>query len=148
MLANKSSSTLYKTVMMAQTQMRFFGVLPKLPKVELTMRTPYKTFFANFNQFTRIYVHTQKGLIAIGNRSIPRIYLLPPGELTVKNIQDGKIINQFDDIHYDFGMKFHIKILFIGDGKFTNSDSGLFIHTGGWLFVHEYLFKVLVYHLF
>jgi len=90
MLANKGSSTLYKTVMMAQTQMRFFGVLPKLPKVELTMRTPYKTFFENFNQFTRIYVHTQKGLIAIGNRSIPRIYLLPPGELTVKNIQDGK----------------------------------------------------------
>ncbi|CDW81093.1 UNKNOWN [Stylonychia lemnae] len=112
MLANKSSSTLYKTVMMAQTQMRFFGVLPKLPKVELTMRTPYRTFFDSFNQFTRIYVHTQKGLIAIGNRSIPRIYLLPPGELTVKNIQSG-------------------------DGNFSKSDSGLFIHTGGWLFVHD-----------
>ncbi len=75
---------------MAQTQMRFFGVLPKLPKVELTMRTPYRTFFENFNGFTRIYVHTQKGMMAIGNRSIPRVYLLPPGELNVKNIQAGK----------------------------------------------------------
>lgn len=90
MLASKSSSTVFKNMMMAQTQMRFFGVLPKLPRVELTMRTPYRTFFENFNNFTRIYVHTNKGLIAIGNRSIPRIYLLPPGELTVKNIQAGK----------------------------------------------------------
>lgn len=90
MLANKGTSAIFRNMMMANTQMRFFGVLPKLPKVELTMRTPYKTFFENFNGFTRVYVHTQKGLIAIGNRSIPRIYLLPPGELTVKNIQSGK----------------------------------------------------------
>ena len=70
-------------------QFRFFGILPKLPKVELTMRTPYRTFFHNFQNFTRLYVQTQKGLIAIGNRSIPRVYLLPPGELTVKGIQPG-----------------------------------------------------------
>ena len=91
MLANKGASAVFKNMMMTQTHMRFFGVLPKLPKVELTMRTPYKTFFNNFNNFTRIYVHTQKGLIAIGNKSIPRVYLLPPGELTVKNIQAGKL---------------------------------------------------------
>lgn len=90
MLATKGTSAVFRNMMMANTQMRFFGVLPKLPKVELTMRTPYKTFFENFNSFTRIYVHTQKGIIAIGNRSIPRIYLLPPGELTVKNISAGK----------------------------------------------------------
>ena len=70
--------------------MRFFGVLPKLPKVELTMRTPYRTIFDNFNSFTRVYVNTSKGLMAIGNRSIPRIYLLPPGEIAVKNITEGK----------------------------------------------------------
>lgn len=92
MLASKSSSTVFKNMMMAQTQMRFFGVLPKLPRVELTMRTPYRTFFENFNNFTRVYVHTNKGLIAIGNRSIPRVYLLPPGELSVKNIQAGKLL--------------------------------------------------------
>ena len=58
MLASKSSKTVFKSIEMAQTQFRFFGVLPKLPKVELTMRTPYRTFFENFNGFTRIYVHT------------------------------------------------------------------------------------------
>ena len=91
MLANKGSTMIFRNMMMAQTSVRYFGVLPKLPKVELTMRTPYRTFFNNFNNFTRIYVHTQKGLIAIGNKSIPRIYLLPPGELTVKNIMPGKL---------------------------------------------------------
>lgn len=25
----------------------------------------------------------------------------------------------------------------IGDGNFAKNDSGLFIHTGGWLFVHD-----------
>lgn len=113
MFASKTTAnTVYRQMMMTQTQMRFFGVLPKLPKVELTMRTPYRTFFDNFNNFTRVYVQTTKGLIAIGNRSIPRVYLLPPGEINVKNIQ-------------------------AGDGNFAKSDSGLFIHTGGWLFVHD-----------
>lgn len=102
----------YRQMLLTQTHQRFFGVLPKLPKVELTMRTPYRTFFENFNNFTRVYVQTTKGLIAIGNRSIPRVYLLPPGEINVKNVQDG-------------------------DGKKTQSESGLFIHTGGWLFVHD-----------
>ena len=111
MFASKSS-TVYKQMLVSQVPMRFFGVLPKLPKVELTMRTPYMTYFKNFNNFTRVYVQTSKGLIAIGNRSIPRVYLLPPGEINVKNIQSG-------------------------DGNYSKSDSGLFIHTGGWLFVHD-----------
>ena len=83
MFASKSS-TVYKQMLVSQVPMRFFGVLPKLPKVELTMRTPYMTYFKNFNNFTRVYVQTSKGLIAIGNRSIPRVYLLPPGEINVK----------------------------------------------------------------
>ena len=113
MFASKTATnSVYRSMMMTQTSMRFFGVLPKLPKVELTMRTPYRTFFENFNSFTRVYVQTNKGLIAIGNRSIPRVYLLPPGELNVKNIM-------------------------AGDGNFSGSESGLFIHTGGWLFVHD-----------
>jgi hypothetical protein len=69
--------------------MRFFGILPKLPKAELTLRTPYRTLFANFSGFTRVYVHTSKGLMAIGNRSIPRVYLLPPGEVQVKGVTPG-----------------------------------------------------------
>ncbi len=95
MLANKSSSVIFRNMMMTQTNLRFFGVLPKLPKVELTMRTPYRTFFDNFSNFTRIYVATQKGIIAIGNKTIPRVYLLPPGELTVKNILPGKSYSSY-----------------------------------------------------
>ena len=90
MFASKASTSVFRQMAMAQTQMRFFGVLPKLPKVELTMRTPYRTLFSNFNNFTRVYVYTAKGQIAIGNRSIPRVYLLPPGEINVKNVQSGK----------------------------------------------------------
>jgi hypothetical protein len=98
--------------MLVQQNIRFFGVLPKLPKVELTMRTPYKTFFKDFNSFNRVYVQTNKGQIAIGNRSIPRVYLLPPGQITVKGIT-------------------------AGDGNHAKNESGQFMHTGGWLFVHE-----------
>ena len=90
MFASKSSSVIYKQMTMGSYQMRFFGVLPKLPRVELTMRTPYRTIFNNFNLFTRIYVGTTKGLMAIGNRSIPRVYLLPPGELKVQGVSHGK----------------------------------------------------------
>jgi len=75
--------------MMMSQQMRHFGVLPKLPKHELTMRTPYRTIFRDFPGFTRVYVHTLKGLMAIGNKTIPRVYLLPAGEITVKGIQQG-----------------------------------------------------------
>ena len=94
------------------TQMRYFGVLPKLPKLELTMRTPYKTFFKDFNAFVRIYVGTSKGQMSIGNKTIPRVYLLPPGQIRVAHMQKG-------------------------EGMFTKSESGEFIHTGGWLFVHD-----------
>ena len=27
--------------------------------------------------------------------------------------------------------------MIVGDGNFAKNDSGLFIHTGGWLFVHD-----------
>jgi hypothetical protein len=30
-----------------------------------------------------------------------------------------------------------IKLSYIGDGNKAENESGLFIHTGGWLFVHE-----------
>ena len=86
MFSSKGAQTLYKQMALTQFNMRFFGVLPKLPKVELTLRTPYRTIFENFNGFTRVYVGTAKGLMAIGNKSIPRVYLLPPGEIKVQNI--------------------------------------------------------------
>ena len=76
------------------------------------MRTPYETFFKNFKDFSRIYVGTSKGQIAIGNKTIPRVYLLPPGQIKLASMSQGT-------------------------GKISTSDSGEFIHTGGWLFVHD-----------
>ena len=97
---------------LVNTTQRNFGVLPKLSKVELTMRTPYQTFFKDFSGFQRLYANTLKGQIAIGNKTIPRVYLLPPGQLKVAHMT-------------------------AGEGNFTDSESGDFIHTGGWLFVHD-----------
>ena len=91
---------------------RYFGVLQKHAKLELTMRTPYKTFFKDFNSFTRLYCITQKGQMSIGNKTIPRVYLLPPGAIKVAHMTEGP-------------------------GKFTKSEHGDFVHTGGWLFVHD-----------
>ena len=111
MFAIKTQTSFART--MVQNQYRFFGVLPKAPKVELTVRTPYRTLFAGFNGFQRLYVETLKGNMAIGNRTVPRVYLLPPGTMRVQGITTGT-------------------------GNFLDSDaSGSLIHTGGWLFVHE-----------
>ena len=91
--------------------MRYFGAVAKLQKMELTIRTPYRTIFENFAGFTRLQVRTIGGDMTIGNKSIPRVYLLPPGEMKVQGLQ-------------------------AGEGNNTTSDSGMFMHTGGWLFVH------------
>lgn len=90
-----------------------FSVLPKAPKMELTLRTPYKTFFKNFPNFTRVYVNTIKGQRAISNRTYPTSYLLPAGEIRV------------------IGMA-------RGPGNMTDAASnGEFVHGGGWVVVHE-----------
>ncbi len=90
-----------------------FSVLPKVTKMEVNMRTPYKTFFNKFNGFSRIYVNTLKGLIAIGNRTYPTIYLLPAGEIKYMNLVKSE-----------------------GNECSANA-SGEFIHTGGYCVVHE-----------
>ncbi len=110
-LATKSTPHLQRSMLMSQ-QMRYFGVMPKLARMELTVRTPYRTLFENFNGFKHLTVNTIGGNITIGNKSIPRVYLLPPGEMKVSGIA-------------------------AGDGNKTNSESGMFMHSGGWLFVHE-----------
>ena len=111
MISNSARRLAAKQVL-GQYSLRNFGVLPKLPKSELTMRTPYGTMFKDFAGFTRLYANTTKGQIAIGNKTIPRVYLLPPGQLKVAGMTEGT-------------------------GKVSKSDSGEFIHTGGWLFVHD-----------
>ena len=112
MISNNARRLVTQRSMLMQNNLRYFGVLPKLPKMELTMRTPYGTFFQDFSGFGRVYVGTTKGQIAISNKTIPRVYLLPPGQIKIAGLTDG-------------------------EGKMTKSDSGEFIHTGGWLFVHD-----------
>lgn len=70
--------------------LKHFSVLPKASKMELTMRTPYRTIFKDFMGFQRIYVSTIKGLMCISNRTPPVIYLLPAGEIKVTNLTKSK----------------------------------------------------------
>jgi hypothetical protein len=92
---------------------RYFSVLPKAPKMELTMRSPYKTFFKNFIGFQRLYINSLKGQRVISNRTYPTMYLLPAGE---------------------------IKLIGMLRGEGNQSDvtsTGEFVHSGGWCIVHE-----------
>lgn len=97
---------------MLQSQLRMFGVTPKLPKMELTIRTPYKTWFDQFSAFEHFYIKTIRGQQAIVNNGIPGIYLIPAGQIELVGMGEGK-------------------------GKKTPSTSGVFLHTGGWVHVHE-----------
>ena len=72
-----------------QNSKKYFSVLPKVPKMELTMRSPYRTFFKGFTAYQRIYVVTLQGLMCISNRTPPVIYLLPAGELKVTQMNRG-----------------------------------------------------------
>ena len=62
---------------------------------------------------TRVYVGTSKGQISIGNKTYPRVYLLPAGEIKVQGMAAG------------------------AEGNMTTSETGQFMHTGGWCFVHD-----------
>ena len=106
MFSSRLSKTLY------YNNKRMFSATSKLAKAELTIRTPYRALFESFSSYSRMYVWTVDGLMAIGNRSNPRVYLLPPGEIEIKGIERGV-------------------------GNNTDSSDGKFMHTGGWLFVHE-----------
>ena len=92
-------------------QMRMMSTMQKHAKMPLTVRTPYRTVFNDYFNFSQLTVTTIGGNMTIGNKSIPRVYLLPPGEMKVSGMGSG-------------------------DGNNSSSDSGLFMHTGGWLFVH------------
>ena len=106
-------SALSVRMQMVANQSRNFSVVPKLNKVELTIRTPYKTILNNCSGFQRIYCNTIKGQMAVGNKCFPRVYLLPPGEIKVHGLIPG------------------------AEGNHSSSEHGYFMHTGGWLHVHR-----------
>lgn len=65
-------------VLLGCQQARLFSNVERMDKMELTIRTPYRTIFANYADFLRIIVQTADGQMTIGNRTYPRVYLLPP----------------------------------------------------------------------
>ena len=105
------TKTSFARLMMVQNSMRMFSTA-KLPQLEVTLRTPYRTLFENFSGFEFFYVSTIKGNKAIVNSGVPATYLLPAGQIQFINMTEGQ-------------------------GKKTESTSGLFMHTGGWVHVHE-----------
>lgn len=94
-----------------QLNKKNFSALPKVPKMEVSMRTPYKSYFNNFNGFTNVYLNTLKGQIAVSNRTYPQIYVLPPGEIRFTGLSKGQ-------------------------GNETDNTSGEFIHAGGHAIIH------------
>lgn len=96
---------------------RYFSALPKVPKMEITLRTPYRTLFKNFAGWQRCYVNSiKKGRIAIGNKTPPVIYMLPPGEIKLTAMTRA-------------------------EGNYSDANSnGEFMHSGGYAIVHEYIF--------
>lgn len=47
--------------------------------MELTLRTPYKTYFENFDGFSRVIAKTNEAALVIQNKSPASLYVLPPG---------------------------------------------------------------------
>ena len=83
---------------------RFFST--KKMKMELTIRTPYKTIVSNFADFQRVVTKTSEAYLIVQNRMPPAAHVLPPGSLKVRMEKENP----------DF--------------------SGEFMHTGGWLVIN------------
>ena len=78
----------------------------KKPKMEVNIRTPYKTFVENFSGFSRLVTRTSEATIVVQNKMPPSIHMLPPGTLKLKSETEIK------------------------------GFSGELIHMGGWLVIH------------
>lgn len=54
-----------KISILTQTQKALFSALVKKQKMELTLRTPYKEYFVNFDGFNRITAKTSEAALVI-----------------------------------------------------------------------------------
>ena len=86
---------------------RYFATnVQRKPRMELTLRTPYKTVLKDFDGFSRIITKSNEAALVVQNKAPPALYVLPPGYLRIKFNQDVK------------------------------TTSGDYLHLGGWLTVH------------
>mmetsp|Transcript_18308 Transcript_18308/g.15952 ORF Transcript_18308/g.15952 Transcript_18308/m.15952 type:complete len:162 (+) Transcript_18308:77-562(+) len=83
-----------------------FSTVQKKTRMELTLRTPYKTILRDFSDFTRILAKSNEAALVIQNKAPPALYVLPPGHLRIKLNSD------------------------------QESTSGDILHLGGWVTVH------------
>ena len=89
-----------------QTILKRSFALVKKPKMELTIRTPYKAFVEKFTGFTRVVTRTTEAALIVQNRMPPSVHMLPPGTLKLKSESEIK------------------------------GFSGELVHLGGWLVIH------------
>ena len=59
-------------------------------KMQMTLRSPYKTFIANFDGFSRIIAKTNEGALIIQSKQPPAAYVLLPGSLKVQLTEEVK----------------------------------------------------------
>lgn len=80
----------------------------KKPRMEFTIRTPYKTILKDFDGVQRAITKTNEAALVIQNKFPPSAYVIPPGHLRLKFSQDVK------------------------------DTSGDYLHLGGWVTIHPY----------
>lgn len=80
----------------------------KKPRMEFTIRTPYKTIIKDFDGVQRAITKTNEAALVIQNKFPPSAYVIPPG---------------------------HLKLKFTQDVKDTSGD---YLHLGGWVTIHPY----------
>ncbi len=79
----------------------------KKPRMELTIRTPYKTYLKSFAGFQNLLTKTTTSVLLVQNRMPPALHLLPPGRIQVKTLEK---VEGFE---------------------------GTLMHTGGWLVINS-----------
>ena len=89
---------------MKRTIIRLFST--RKPKMELTIRTPYKTFLADFSEFNSLMTETAEATLVVQDNMPPAAHILPPGQVSV----------ELEKASPDF--------------------SGNIMHFGGWLVIH------------
>ena len=73
-----------------QKLIRGFSTAMKKPKMELTIRTPYKTLFNKYTDFRSITTKTSDAHIVIMNKMPPALHMLVPGLISIKPETDNK----------------------------------------------------------
>ena len=56
--------------------------------MELTIRTPYKTIYKKFKDFSRLVTKTNEGILLVQNNMPAALHILPPGYLKVKLLKN------------------------------------------------------------